>query len=313
MPPQKQQQKLQQKQQLQQQQQLLQLKQAKNSARTYAKQLFPKREDFYPTLKDLAAQARKGVVTAQQSVADIVKRFETDTFFHDEIANRVRVKATTMPGDAKGVGLDELFKTSETMEFLKRDAGMVQGVEPVSRVTFPNKKTVELTWLDLQEKIRLPTSDVLTKEGEGHTGALRPAKDSKGYMLKGQAELHAARHKAIKAATTPLKGLHAAFKGHLEVTPNLIEMTKVLNNGFDIRNRDLSNPKEKAQSIKYFDRGRQYVKSFAREFGRLSSPTTKSFSPQLSPDRYPSDDKFKLSGDSIPHIYVPYNAFRQKL
>src|ERR1043165_7818493 len=120
-----------------QQQQQVQQQAAKVDAATY---FGKKRTDFYPSLKKLAKEAREPGPkrsAAQAQITAIDQRFQNDPSFHDEVTKRVRVKAKKLTNDARGVGLDELFQTSETMEWLKRSADMVPNVKPFSTVTFP--------------------------------------------------------------------------------------------------------------------------------------------------------------------------------
>ena len=262
----------------------------KQDARTLARtHLGKKRNEFYPKLRGIAAAARTGDPKARQLAAKIADEFESDPDFKVEVAKRVRVRATRAGGAKKGYGRDEVFKTSKTGMYLRRSAGLVPGVQPTSSVVDSSGNTQDMDWLDLQEQVRFDTSTVLTKEGGGHTGALRATTSSKGYMTEGQANLHEKRQEAIEKSSTPrnalLRGLHA----HLQVTPTPMQVDD-FDEGFDVRNRDLADDTDRQDIVDQQGRVRDATKQALELFTAHTSdavPASPVHAP-LSPRHDPS-------------------------
>jgi RHS repeat-associated protein len=210
-------------------------------ARKRALKLFGKgRKNFYPALKKIAALARSGDVAGVAKATKLADLMENDKAFREEIAKRVRVRAVKAGGAKKGYGKDELFQTSETAFVFKLSAGLIPGKAPTALFKGPSGAVQEVTMLDAQEHIRLDTSIVPTKEGEGHTGMLRATKTSAGYMTTGQAAFHAARTGVMTSATSTGEAILNVVASHINSTANVTTMQSKHTTGFTVTNQDLS-------------------------------------------------------------------------
>jgi hypothetical protein len=231
-----------------------------------ADELFPNKASFYPVLQELARAARKkngtAATAATQKIETIDEMFKDKStpYFKDRIAGMVRVPATKGQGEVRGSGLDEIFQTSKTTYWLRWSAGMLTGKDPVSKVLLSTGDFVKFTPLDLQEKIRLPTSAVLTKQGGGHTGALDMPNTIMGHVTKGQDALHRERQARIEKAETPLEALHFGLSAHLDVTPNVGLIEKMFDKGADVYGKDFADKDDKKDLIERFGRERDAKK-----------------------------------------------------
>lgn len=129
----------------------------------------------------------------------------------------VRVNPTQSVGAVRPSGLDELFKTEETGEWLKRSSGLVPGITAQSLY-----RGSLFDWLDAQGFIRVKTEAVLwtvpeTDELAGHTGAL---KGSKGFHVEYMEPFHEARNEVAKGSKTPREAVINVLRYHLVNTLN---------------------------------------------------------------------------------------------
>lgn len=258
------------------------------AARSDANKLFGRgRKNFYPMLKSIARLSRSGDATAIQSATDLAQRMETDKAFRKEVAKRVRVRASKAGGAKKGYGKDELFQTSETAYAFKASAGLVPGVEPTSLFKGASGATEEFDFLDAQEHVRLDTSIVPTREGEGHTGMLRETATSTGYMTKGQAQLHEERTTVWKASKSPAEAVVNVVGQQIHSTPNVPAIQTKFTKGFTVSNQDLSDSTQQAQFVTQMARVRDTLKLAHSElqthlFDSSGAPVTYT-QPPLSP------------------------------
>lgn len=235
-------------------------------ARKDATKLFGRgRKNFYPTLKTLAKRARGGDAAAQLEVGNLVKRIRTEKAFKKEVDKRVRVKARKTGGAKKGFGLDEVFQTSETAWALEVSSGLVPGMAPTAFFKGSSGAMQEIDLLDAQEHIRLDTSIVPSKEGEGHTGMLRATKTSTGYMTTGQATFHQERTTVMKSSKSTGEAIVNTFARHIHATPNVTTIQSKHNSGFTVTDQDLSKPTDKSAFVLQMSKVRDQEKMMVDE------------------------------------------------
>jgi len=241
------------------------------AARSDATKLFGRgRKNFYPKLKAMAKAARGGDVNAVAEATKLATRMKTDKAFRKEIAKRVRVRAVKAGGAKKGYGKDELFQTSETAFAFELSSGLVPGVAPTAFFKGPSGKVQEVDLLDAQEHVRLDTSIVPTKEGEGHTGMLRPSITSTGYMTTGQAGFHQERTTVMTGAKSTGEAILNVMARHIHSTANVTTVKAKHNSGFTVTNLDLSKATDKSAFVTQMARVRDQEKMVVEELkGRL--------------------------------------------
>lgn len=233
----------------------------------------------------------------------------------------VRVKAVKARGASSGTGLDELFKTSETMKYLQLSYRPPEGISAVSEF-----KGEEFDWMDAQQQIRLSTELIiwandLVGEISGHTGTFQKEFASK-WMTSGQALMHEVRDDAISSRSNPATAVVEAIATHLRITENVSGFTKAIYQ---------SVPAEKALTsaghslAKVFEnvldqlgRHRDRLKVFLEHFRshvkppRDSSPLRARFGSDdyypESPMQYPDDELEvnekvgKVAGNPLPNL-----------
>ena len=233
----------------------------RTAARADARKLFgPGRAGFYPGLKAVALKSRSGNVAARKQARELAKRMRNDTYFREEIAKRVRVRAVKAGGAKKGYGKDEVFQTSETAYAFEVSAGLVPGVTPVAYFKGASGAVQEVDLLDAQEHVRFDTSIVPTKEGGGHTGMLRASASATGYMTVGQAQLHQERTDVMKAAPTTGEAILNTMARHIHATANVATMQAKHTQYFTVTNQDLSKPAHQTAFVTQMARVRDQAK-----------------------------------------------------
>lgn len=227
----------------------------KNKAKRDAKKQFGTGHDqFYDTLEDWAERSRKGNAVYRNKVMKFAARLKTDSYYRQEIHKRVRVRSRKVGGAKKGFGKDELFKTSKTGYFAMWAAGLIPGKEALSYLKVGSSNTpVAITVLTLQRYVRADTAVVYFHGLRGaHTGAYRETTTSRGYITKGQADMHEDRQDAIENSSTPRNALIRGLHTHLEVTANWQDFQTHFTTGFDVKNRDFSDAQQFGAARKQF-------------------------------------------------------------
>ncbi|WP_067064948.1 hypothetical protein [Roseateles chitosanitabidus] len=186
--------------------------------------------------KDFYAKARGLLKAARDTKSDdhaasklkldqlIAASCKSDTV-KELIHGYVRVAARKAEGAASGTGLDELFKTSETMRYLERSYRAPEGTVPVA--TFRGE---EFDWMDAQQQIRLSTEMIiwahdLVDQVSGHTGTFQRKYKNK-WMTTKQSLMHEIRDEKINRRSNPANAIVEAIGVHLRLTANVESFTE---------------------------------------------------------------------------------------
>ncbi|MES2355479.1 MAG: DUF4157 domain-containing protein [Pseudomonadota bacterium] len=181
-------------------------------------------QGFYSALRKSLKIARdtkhKKKDAEAQNLDELIDGYRTYPAIKTLIDNYVRVRAVKAKGASSGTGLDELFKTSETMKFLELSYRPQHGKSPTA--LFKGQK---FDWIDAQQQLRLSTELIvwagdLVGEISGHTGTFHEEYRSK-WMTAKQALMHQVRDAAISARSNPATAIVEAIATHLRVTVNV--------------------------------------------------------------------------------------------
>ncbi|MEM7037537.1 MAG: hypothetical protein AAF570_11205 [Bacteroidota bacterium] len=188
--------------------------------------------DFYKNVGPICEKAREGDPDALQEVQQLLDDIAENGTAQQK-ANRkwlhntrIRVAATKRnPNDERGSGLDELFQTSETEEWIRRTAGLgiLNNKKIQATSTLGEQK---ITWVNNLEHVRVPTDHVIfTNDGKtsGHSGALNQENRRTAPQTSGQAELHKKRNHAEINSSNPLNAAVRGINTHLHNTINKSE------------------------------------------------------------------------------------------
>ncbi|MEM7087220.1 MAG: DUF4157 domain-containing protein [Bacteroidota bacterium] len=185
-----------------------------------------KTDTFYAKTRELLKIARNDQHPKNQEAIGkldaLVNAYNQFPEIKEMIHKYIRVRATKKPGMASGAGLDELFKTSQTMKYLEWSYRPPPGMQAVA-----SYKGEEFDWMDAQQNIRLSTELIiwagdLVGEISGHTGSLQ--NQYKGvWMTSKQALMHELRDEAISKRTNPASAIIEAIFTHLRITVDLEE------------------------------------------------------------------------------------------
>lgn len=221
------------------------------------------------------------------------------------IDGAVRVKATKAKGASTGTGLDELFKTSETMKYLEMSYRPPKDMQSVAK--FDGE---EFDWMDAQEQIRLSTEFIiwagdLVEEISGHTGTFQK-KYKSNWMTQKQAVMHEVRDDAISKRSNPATGIVEAVSTHLRITENVEGLVKERYKGpkaSEALTSDGHSVDERYDEIlKDLQRHRNVLKSYIQDFRKKAVPTGNS-SPLIARhgglDYYP-ESPMQYSEDEEP-------------
>jgi hypothetical protein len=132
----------------------------------------------------------------------------------------VRVKAVKAKGASSGTGLDELFKTSETMKYLELSYRPPKGKSAIAKFDGD-----EFDWMDAQQQMRLSTEFIiwagdLVNTLSGHTGTLQNQYMG-NWMTEKQSLMHEVRDDAISERSNPATAIIEAIGTHLRITQNV--------------------------------------------------------------------------------------------
>ncbi|MDP5199814.1 DUF4157 domain-containing protein [Flavobacterium sp. DG2-3] len=186
-------------------------------------------KDFYSKVRGLLKIARDPVhkdnKEAIKKLDELINGYKEHESVKKLIDNAVRVKATKAKGASSGTGLDELFKTSETMKYLELSYRPPKKMSAVA--TFDGE---EFDWMDAQEQIRLSTEFIiwagdLVDEISGHTGTFQK-KYQRNWMTQKQSVMHEVRDDAISKRSNPATGIVEAIATHLRITENVEGLIK---------------------------------------------------------------------------------------
>lgn len=217
----------------------------------------------------------------------------------------VRVKAIKAKGASSGTGLDELFKTSETMKYVERS---YRPSKKMAAVALYDGE--EFDWMDAQQQMRLSTEFIvwaadLVGEIAGHTGTFQKEFAGK-WMTKKQSLMHELRDDAISERSNPATAISEAIGIHLRLTANVAGFERELYKNEQAEKALLSSGYSVADSYDFLivelglhrDALKRYLKSFtsrAKTVGE-SSPMVARFG---SSDYYPPSPMQGLDDDSM--------------
>jgi hypothetical protein len=205
-------------------------------------------EEFYRTIKSMLANARGGDAADTQKLDDLVAAYQVRGPVKDLIDRRVRVAAQKRGGMVAGTGLDELFQTARTTDFITRSYRPPIGVESTSRY-HDGTKQIDFDWMDAQRQVRLSTEAIvwaISRVGQvsSHTGTFHNEFRGK-WMIARQQAMHELRHSKLIERTTPRNAVIQALYTHLAITENVAGFTQhlasyqaspaVLSNGMAVR------------------------------------------------------------------------------
>jgi len=255
---------------------------------------------FYRNINDLTAKARAEGANGGSSTDAITKFLKlTDpsnpalggnttspNARHNRafLASRVRVGATSDENSAWGSGKDELLRTADTREFIRRDAGLVHGIDSTSELDDGSL----LTWMDVQELLRAPTDALLWTNADGtvggHTAAAKSTTTDK-WMTSGQDDFHKTRAEAVLNATNPVDAAIAAGLTTIGGTIRPGDEPQFGNRGLKINSKKRGDMDVDADRQEFFakpvlivrEKQKRRLRRFAKNAGRLTPP--------LSPER----------------------------
>jgi hypothetical protein len=158
--------------------------------------------------------------TAKGRLDSLILAYDKSPKVKKRIDGYVRVKAQKAKGASSGTGLDELFKTSETMKYLELS---YRPPKEMSAVAEFNGE--EFDWMDAQQQIRLSTELIvwagdLVGEISGHTGTFQKEHLGK-WMTAKQSLMHEVRDDAISSRSNPANAIVEAIGIHLRITENV--------------------------------------------------------------------------------------------
>jgi hypothetical protein len=205
---------------------------------------------FYNAIAPILKAARQGDPVALAQINSLLTEVDEsiDAKKHNRafLLDKIRVSAQVSPGASRGSGLDEIFQTASTAEWIKRSAGGAPGRRPVSWRKDPPS---EFDWVDAQRYLRVRTESLMwwdTKdELSGHSGAVWRSLSKTGWFTTDQASFHESRDDAERNSSTPL---NAAIRGISLMLSKTIAAREYLDvaqrkhsgRGYDTANRDLS-------------------------------------------------------------------------
>lgn len=238
---------------------------------------------FYRKWKEIAKRAREGDDKAIQKVENFKLKWEQKSKYRQKQESRIRATPKKIEGAIRRIGLDELFRTSETPAFIFWSAGLEPTKQPTSRLN----SGVEIDWLDLQQHLRLPTSHQIYKTGEGHIGALHagPSFPKRKFLTKGQHAAHKLRQDAINRSSSPATAVMRVIQAELESTANYQQM-KECKKGYDYKGGNMENDEEwddlRLEIILKRDGVKKWWLSFRADFNYSSaSPRPFKLTPML--------------------------------
>jgi RHS repeat-associated protein len=215
---------------------------------------------------------------------EFIKLATSDKDFRKRLHDKVRVKAKKGKKQKRSAGLDEIFKTSETVNFFKRAVKE----EESSYIDMETGEERTYNVLDLQQQVRVPTALVLTKEGEGHSGALYTSQTGQSGMTTGQAALHEARQDEIEASSTPEEALVRSLVSHYENTPNDATIQANHTSGFDTWGNDFSTAQGKQRGRDIQGTARNMLKDQLEHLRLVVDEDVADLIPPMSPRYVPS-------------------------
>ncbi|WP_130735390.1 DUF4157 domain-containing protein [Flavobacterium sp. J27] len=196
-------------------------------------------KSFYAKTRGLLQIARDLSHTdnekAKGELDDLINGYKQHASVKSLIDKLVRVKAKKAPGAFSGTGLDELFKTSETMKYLELSYRPPKDMHSVAK--FDGK---EFDWMDAQEQIRLSTEFIiwagdLVEKISGHTGTFQNQYQQQ-WMTSKQALMHEVRDDAISKRSNPATAVIEAIGTHLRITENVKGYIKERYTGSEAKN-----------------------------------------------------------------------------
>ncbi|WP_417237451.1 DUF4157 domain-containing protein [Bizionia paragorgiae] len=179
---------------------------------------------FYAKLRQMLKIARdtehENYEETRREIDKLINGYNQYLSIKNLIDRAVRVKAIKAEGASTGTGLDELFKTSETMKYLEFSYRPPEGKSSTAKFN-----DEEFDWMDAQEQIRLSTEFILwagdlVEEISGHTGTFQK-KYRNQWMTTKQSLMHEVRDDAISKRSNPATAIVEAIGTHLRVTENV--------------------------------------------------------------------------------------------
>jgi hypothetical protein len=179
-------------------------------------------DEFYARVGPLLRNANAGNVQALQELEELLRGMNKTRHNRQYILDMIRVDATPSPGATHGSGLDELFQTASTAEWIERAMGVVAGTRPHSLFWIEAEhRWVSFNWIDAQQVVRVRTESVVwffNKLLSGHSGAVRTP--AGGSYQNFQPAFHRQRDQTERDASSPRNAVLRAIRRMLELTAN---------------------------------------------------------------------------------------------
>jgi hypothetical protein len=283
-----------------------------NPALTYPKASTPKMEAFYGDIHDLLVNTRNGCKIALNKIKSILRS--------NQLTANIRSNSLKSDGVKRENGEDEVFKTSETKKWIERSAEMIKDKSATSHHYNNVCEEIKFDWVDVQKDVRHPTQHRLYNSGGAHSGALYRAESSslelsstgkslaRSGILAGQYQAHKERNDEILRSSTPRNAVMRALRADLKSSPNSENFDDTITQGFDYKDRDMSDPKQKRELKNEYllDRNRvkktyNYFKNETYNFDNTSEVSDYELS---SEDNY---DPISDSENIITEVICPKN------
>ncbi len=218
------------------------------------------------------------------------------------LATRARTQARQRkPTAIQQSGDEELYRIEHTADLFERDAGQVTGYKPFSTIKGPNIKR-SLTWLDLQQYVRVPTDDIYFRKTSAHgLSAHKPAYYNAKLKPRtgGNYDYDQTKDEVINNPhwNEPKVTVAPMIRKVLQNTPNSKHFLKHYIEGHDNLEGDLSDPGNRGRTAVRLERRRNSLKevhrAFEEEAPKGKKKRTGSISP--SPVRTVLDDNTPLN------------------
>lgn len=178
---------------------------------------------FYARTRALLQSARDPSSHTQaediKALDDLIAGYRKYPKMKKRIVGCVRVDSAARPGMSSGAGLDELFRTSETMTLLEWSYKPPPDKSATAKIIGQ-----DFDWMDAQKKVRVCTELIIwatdqTNQICGHTGTFQ--REYKGkWMIAFQILMHDLRQEQIEKRSNRTAAILQVISMHLRVTEN---------------------------------------------------------------------------------------------
>jgi hypothetical protein len=218
---------------------------------------------FYATLNKLLEANAKGDTTARQRLDELLARMAKSKHNRAYILKKIRVRAKQSAGAKFKSGLDEVFQTASTAEWIARSQG-APGVRPHSLY-----KHKPFDWVQAQQMVRVRTESIVWFVDQllaGHSGAV--AIRAGAWYTTGQKDFHEQRDDVQKKSTTPRNAAVRSLKLMLDLTANFTQWMDPQNQfqGLSAAGHDLTDAAARTLAWKTLAAYRDKLKHSYEEF-----------------------------------------------